>query len=711
MLRSRNVAIAVTLLLTAYQLVRIIAFINVYGGIEHDGGWMLSISRSLAETGTYTTMVSTISDPGSRGANGVDIKFDIQADDGRIWFFTGNGIGPASIVPDALMIWLFGSSFWALHLGPLLFFTGVLLLSARLLYAIAGLGAVVLFHAYLVFYPQLSVFLGYEAMGEVPAMFYILLAFLAFAHARRDPAARARYYAATGLLAGLAINAKLIALFSISGIFLVMAVDLLRPAFRPSPATRRQSATAFLALAAGTLAPLALWELVQLVVITTLAGVDNYGKHLAQRWWFVLNDGSGIGDTGRTGIDAMLGKFLRLSEIAHPEPWVTVCVFAALLIGGATLVWRYRRHGIQSSLTATLWLGWAVNTAWFVAISKTGWVRHDWFGLVLAVLVLAALAPALLTGNPITGEQRTRRAAALIPGALVLGVMLWGFASQRNVAGFFLPDSVVPYWQAKQIADRTGASLPWIIVPRAAQDEAAEYIRRLPLDSRVYYPGGHKTAELTPLTGRLHYPLARRSRAGPQAQDVLVLGPSIVSPWQSERDRNTKIRVARQDCYAPLIVNDYYWLCALPVPAPAVARYTHAETMFQNGLRLLGYDAPSTTPRAGDGFVITLFWQTDRPVSQSYTAFVHLLGTQWNARNNNPLWGQSDQQPAGGMAKTVGWQPGAIIADAHVFRIAPDAPRGTYQLEVGMYAPESGARLMTLDGADRAIILDIEVQP
>ena len=74
----------VTLILTAYQLIRIIAFVNIYGGIEHDGGWMLSISRSLAETGTYTTMVSTIIDPTVLGDININEKFDIQAPDGRI---------------------------------------------------------------------------------------------------------------------------------------------------------------------------------------------------------------------------------------------------------------------------------------------------------------------------------------------------------------------------------------------------------------------------------------------------------------------------------------------------------------------------------------------------------------------------------------------------------------------------------------------------
>ena len=77
-------ALLITLLLTTFQLVRVIAFANVYGGIEHDSGWFLSVSRSLAEQGTYTTLVSTIVNPNVVGDINIDQKFNIQAPDGRM---------------------------------------------------------------------------------------------------------------------------------------------------------------------------------------------------------------------------------------------------------------------------------------------------------------------------------------------------------------------------------------------------------------------------------------------------------------------------------------------------------------------------------------------------------------------------------------------------------------------------------------------------
>src|SRR6185295_10406970 len=107
-------------------------------------------------------MISTIVDPTVPGGINVDGKFDIQDAAGRIWFRTSTSIGPASIVPDAIVLKLLGLDFWALRAGPLLFYTFFLLLAAYILYQLAGVWAIVLFHLFLFAYPHLSIFLSYE---------------------------------------------------------------------------------------------------------------------------------------------------------------------------------------------------------------------------------------------------------------------------------------------------------------------------------------------------------------------------------------------------------------------------------------------------------------------------------------------------------------------------------------------------------------------
>jgi hypothetical protein len=584
-IRNHLWPLLITLILTTYQLIRIIAFIDVYGGVEHDGGWMLSISRSLAERGSYTTMVSTIVDPTVPGAINVDQKFDVQVEDGRIWFFTGNGIGPTSIVPDALVLKIFGTDFWALRAGPLIFYTLLLLLAAYILYQLAGLGAIVLFHAFIFFYPHISIFLGYEAMGEVPSMFYVLWAYLAFVAVTIKQHRRWWHVFIAGLIAGLAVNAKWITLWSISGIFIwaggLWLVGIVRNwQKRNSPTPRPLHPTPLrfgelLALGSGTIVPLVLWEIVHVVILSWLTNFELYLLNTDQRLKFLLDDGSGVGLRIHSGPEFFWDKFFLLAEVAHPQRWVTATIFVAILLGGVALLWLWRNQRQKQNLLALMWLGWLVNTIWFVSLAKTGWPRHFWFGLVLAAMLLCIISitfirygfEALKRSREEKGESKMNsgllRILPTVAGGLLLLLIGWGFVRQPHVWGFFLPDEIVPYWQEKQINNKYHASLPWVIIPRAAQAEAVNYIKQMPPEARVYYPAGHKSSEIPPQTGRMHYPLARRNHVTPHPADIVLIGPSIISPWQDPVKRQDLLRLVEQECPNPALKNDFYIICPI----------------------------------------------------------------------------------------------------------------------------------------------------
>jgi hypothetical protein len=581
--------VVICLLLLAYQLVRLIAFINVYGGVEHDSGWFLSVARSLAEQGTYTTMVSTIVDPDVLGDINVDQKFDIQAADGRIWFFTGSGNGPLSIAPNAIVLKIFGTGFWALRAGPLIFYTLFLTMAAFILYRLGGLMAVVLFHAFLFFYPHLSIFLGYEAMGEVPSMFYILWAYLAFGAATQKRVRRLRAFFAAGLVAGLVINAKLITLWSISGIFIwagilwlvglargdnseVQSDDISPQALIGGWRLTKLTFRELLLLSSGIPLTLGLWELVHLIVLTRLAGFEMYLRQAGQRIKFILDDGSGVGLRIHSGPEFFWDKFFLLEEIAHPQRWVTGIIFAAILLGGVGLLWGWRNQPRYQNLLVPMWLAWLANTAWFVVIAKTGWPRHFWFGLVLAAMLLSLMVGVLLWGDARVVNQYTQKSkinfellrfAPSAIGVFLLILISWGFISQPHVGGVFLPDEIVPYWREKQINNKYDASLPWVIIPRMAQTEVIDYIKQLPSEAKIYYPGQHKSAEIPPQTGRIHYPLARRNLITPHPADIALIGPSITSPWGDPIRRQDMLELVKQECPLPTLVNEYYLICPI----------------------------------------------------------------------------------------------------------------------------------------------------
>jgi 4-amino-4-deoxy-L-arabinose transferase-like glycosyltransferase len=119
---------------------------------------------------------------------------------------------------------------------------------------------------------------------------------------------------------------------------------------------------------------------------------------------------------------------------------------------------------------------------------------------------------------------------------------------------------------------------------------------------------------------------------------------------------------------------------------------------------LAGYDLDRTTAAPGDTVLLTLYWVARRPVTAAYTVFAHLLD------GGNQLRGQHDSPPNGGQTPTTGWAPGEAVVDRHPIPIKPDTPKGSLQIEVGLYDAATGERLRLADGTDHAILGTIELK-
>jgi hypothetical protein len=216
-----------------------------------------------------------------------------------------------------------------------------------------------------------------------------------------------------------------------------------------------------------------------------------------------------------------------------------------------------------------IWFGWLAHIAWFVIIAKTGWPRHVWFALILTTMLLSAVAVMLLRGSTKskgTAQQGSGIQSALpkLAGGVLLLLIGWGFISQPYVGRVFLPDEIILYWQDKQINSKYGASLPWIIIPRAAQAETVAYLQQLPPQAKIYYPAQHKAAEISVLSGRVVYPLNRRQYVKADPQDVVVVSPTLIAPWMDPARRAALLSLVQKDCPRPILANDYYMICPLP---------------------------------------------------------------------------------------------------------------------------------------------------
>jgi len=129
--------------------------------------------------------------------------------------------------------------------------------------------------------------------------------------------------------------------------------------------------------------------------------------------------------------------------------------------------------------------------------------------------------------------------------------------------------------------------------------------------------------------------------------------------------------------------------------------------LLGDGVRLLGYDVDKSV-RAGGSLRLTLYWKCVAEMTESYTVFTHLLD------GNNLIRGQVDRLPLSGAAPTTGWVPGEVIADLYEITVDPEAPKGEYVVEIGMYAAATMKRLPVYDdqGAsqgERALLESVQV--
>jgi len=123
------------------------------------------------------------------------------------------------------------------------------------------------------------------------------------------------------------------------------------------------------------------------------------------------------------------------------------------------------------------------------------------------------------------------------------------------------------------------------------------------------------------------------------------------------------------------------------------------DITFANGIQLLGYNVEEEMITPGEPVRMSLYWHTDEPIDTQFKVFTHLLGDVFNAETENFLWGQQDNEPANNRRPTNTWRPGEVIVDAYAMPTALNAPEGTYTLEIGLYNPVTGERLMIVDDA------------
>jgi 4-amino-4-deoxy-L-arabinose transferase-like glycosyltransferase len=177
--------------------------------------------------------------------------------------------------------------------------------------------------------------------------------------------------------------------------------------------------------------------------------------------------------------------------------------------------------------------------------------------------------------------------------------------------------------------------------------------------------------------------------------------------YRIQSDLTLPPRAAGRYALVVRVTDKAYSLAVLAVtprfmPPPAQPIHNPLDYALGDAIRLRGYNLPRTTQRPGERVTLILFWGSRQPISMSYKVFVQLVGTEFNAAQNNFLWGQVDTIPFRGGFPTTMWEAGDLLPDRYDLTVAPDAPPGQYQLLAGMYDPVTGQRLPVTNAAGEA---------
>ena len=128
---------------------------------------------------------------------------------------------------------------------------------------------------------------------------------------------------------------------------------------------------------------------------------------------------------------------------------------------------------------------------------------------------------------------------------------------------------------------------------------------------------------------------------------------------------------------------DYAWVYpAIHSDGPLPPDVVPVSVPMGEKVILEGYTTRPASP-PGQGLIVTLYWRAQRSDLPQYFVYLRAIddGGQVRARADSP--------PVMGFWPTSRWPAGQMIADEQVLERPADTPRGRYQLEVGMYDPET----------------------
>lgn len=327
------------------------------------------------------------------------------------------GTGPSTIAAGAAAISLFGATPAAPALGLMAFNLALLVCWIWLIARSSGsLGAFLYVAAFTVcavaFTAQHHEH-WFAFLGELQSFLLAALAFFLTTLGRR----RKGKFLLAGVLLGLSFLAKeLSALYMVAFGIVVLAQDFLR-ADRQAE-REHTNATILLAYAvAGTLAPIALFELYRLSALGAHGWLVNWGQHLQ----FIRSQG--------TGSDASLSQLLMERDgVLRDRFYIGVPLLMGATMGVSGLVLRFAKSRQMRVLCSMLLAAFLIHFAYWL-LKSNGWPRYA----LNSILFACALLPLpIIALKPV--------AARMVAPVVMILAMTVGWPGMRHYLDtYFIP--------------------------------------------------------------------------------------------------------------------------------------------------------------------------------------------------------------------------------------------------------------------------------
>jgi hypothetical protein len=128
-------------------------------------------------------------------------------------------------------------------------------------------------------------------------------------------------------------------------------------------------------------------------------------------------------------------------------------------------------------------------------------------------------------------------------------------------------------------------------------------------------------------------------------------------------------------------------------PARFLQQPTRSLTATFGPAQLVGATYPLTLDPAAESLAVTLYWQTNSPMTDELEVILHLVD------DNRQVWGDGTARPNDWAYPTTFWRPGLdTVAVQQSIRLLDSPPPGRYWLAIALFNPATGQRLPLTEG-------------